>query len=153
MALRILTIPRHEEFLRQKSKDFDLSLLTDVSWRAFLKDLKETMAEADGIGLAAPQIGQAVRIIAVDFEGETKIMVNPKIIKKSWLTETAEEGCLSVPKIYGQVKRHKKIKVEFFDEAGRPHRLAVRHLIARIIQHEIDHLDGILFIDKITSAP
>ncbi|OGG89648.1 peptide deformylase [Candidatus Kuenenbacteria bacterium RIFCSPLOWO2_12_FULL_42_13] len=149
MILQVLTIPKNEEFLRQKSKNFDLSLLADQFWQNFLKDLKETMASANGIGLAAPQAGQAVRIITVDFEGETKIMINPKITKKSWRHEIAEEGCLSVPKIYGKVRRHKKIKAEFFDEAGKPRRLAVRHIIARIIQHEIDHLDGILFIDKI----
>lgn len=148
MTLQILTIPKHEEFLRQPSKGFDLSLLSDASWQRFLKDLKETMTAADGVGLAAPQVGQSVRIIAVNFEGETKIMLNPQITKKSWLAETAEEGCLSIPKIYGRVKRHKKIKVRFFDESGQAQRLTVRHAIARIIQHEIDHLDGLLFIDK-----
>ncbi len=147
--LQILTIPKHEERLRKISSDFNLEALNDPVWRAFLNDFKETMYAADGVGLAAPQVGESLRLIAVDFEGEPKIMLNPKITKKSWLKATAEEGCLSVPKFYGPVKRHKKITVEFFDEQGNPQKISYRDTSARIIQHEVDHLDGILFIDKL----
>ncbi|HOZ36638.1 MAG TPA: peptide deformylase [bacterium] len=147
--LSVLTIQKNEKFLRQTSKDFDLSLLNDPSWQSFLKDLAETMYVADGVGLAAPQVGQSLRLIAVDMEGEAQIMINPKITKKSWLQTTAEEGCLSVPKFYGPVKRHKKIAVEFFDKKGQPQKKSYRDIEARVIQHEVDHLDGVLFIDKL----
>lgn len=147
--LPILTIPKNEEFLRQVAKDFDLKLLSDPLWQSFIRDLAETMYAADGVGLAAPQIGQSLRLIAVDLEGEAQIMINPKITKKSWRQTTAEEGCLSVPKFYGPVKRHKKITVEFFDTQGRPQKKSYRDISARIIQHETDHLDGLLFIDKL----
>jgi peptide deformylase len=147
--LQILTIPKDDERLRTASKEFDLKLLAEPDWKNFLADLKETMYTADGVGLAAPQVGKSLRLIAVDLEGEPLIMINPKITKKSWRQVVAEEGCLSVPKTYGPVKRHKKITVEFFDEHGQPQKNIYRDIPARITQHELDHLDGILFIDKL----
>ncbi|HRY63101.1 MAG TPA: peptide deformylase [Patescibacteria group bacterium] len=147
--LQIITLPKNEETLRKESQEFDLQLLSNPDWKTFLSDFKETMYAADGVGLAAPQVGRLLRLVAVDFEGEPQIMINPKITKKSWFTDIAEEGCLSVPKIYGRVKRHKKIKVTFFDETGQPKKLTLQGIVARITQHELDHLDGVLFIDKI----
>lgn len=147
--LKILTIPKDEDRLRRVAKDFDLKLLVEPGWKNFLADFKETMYAADGVGLAAPQVGESLRLIAIDLDSEPLIMINPKIIKKSWRKKIAEEGCLSVPKIYGPVKRHKKISVEFFDEHGQPQKNTYRDIPARIIQHETDHLDGVLFIDKL----
>jgi len=150
MILQVLTIPKNEEFLRQKSKNFDLSLLADQFWQNFLKDLQETMASANGIGLAAPQAGQAVRIITVDFEGETKIMINPKITKKSWRHEIAEEGCLSVPGIYENVTRAERVTVKALDAEGKSFTLKAEGLLAICIQHEIDHLKGKVFVEYLS---
>ena len=116
--------------------------------QSFFDNLQETMLKADGLGLAAPQVDQLIRIIAVNMDESTQIMINPKITKKSWSRNIAEEGCLSIPNIYAKVKRSKKINVEYLDRQGQPQKLKTKNLAARIIQHEIDHLDGILFIDK-----
>ncbi|NMC51199.1 peptide deformylase [Candidatus Kuenenbacteria bacterium] len=148
--LKIFTITQNEDILRQVSKELDPSLLFQKDWQEFINDFKETMYAADGVGLAAPQVGKNLRLIAIDIEGEPLVMVNPQITKKSWLRATAEEGCLSVPKIYGPVKRHKKITVKFIDEKGKQQKNIYRDLAARVIQHEVDHLDGVLFIDKIS---
>lgn len=148
--LKIFTITQNEDTLRQVSKELDPSLLFQKDWQEFINDFKETMYAADGVGLAAPQVGKNLRLIAIDIEGEPLVMVNPQITKKSWLRATDGEGCLSVPKIYGPVKRHKKITVKFIDEKGKQQKNIYRDLAARVIQHEVDHLDGVLFIDKIS---
>ena len=107
------------------------------------------MIKADGIGLAAPHINQHIRIIAINIDNYNQILINPKIVSKSWSKNIMEEGCLSVPNVYGKVKRHQSISVEYLDRQGVFHKNKFNHLAARVIQHEIDHLDGILFIDKI----
>jgi peptide deformylase len=110
--------------------------------------MKETMLKKDGVGLAAPQIGKNKRIITVNTKDGVIAMINPRILNKSFLKEWDEEGCLSVPGIYGKVKRSKKLKCEFFDMDKKKNIISAQGFFARIIQHEIDHLDGILFIDK-----
>jgi peptide deformylase len=108
----------------------------------------KTMKEKDGVGLAAPQVGQNIRLIAVNTKDGVACMINPKITKKSWAKEWSEEGCLSVPGVYGQVKRHKKINCVYLDKNGAKIKIQAEGLMAVVIQHETDHLDGILFIDK-----
>jgi len=143
----IITHPN--EILRKKSEEIDISKIKSAKMKIFLSDMKETMLEKDGVGLATPQIGKNIRIIIVNNNGEITTMINPKITKKSWARKIAQEGCLSIPNVFGDVKRHKKIKCVFYDESGEKKSLAVSDLPARIIQHEIDHLEGILFIDKL----
>jgi len=111
----------------------------------------------DGVGLAAPQIGNNIRVIATTQRekrsdknkliGET-IMVNPVITDMSKEMITAEEACLSVPDVFGYVRRHKSVTVEFLDQKGHKQTKKLKDFNATIIQHEVDHLDGILFVDK-----
>lgn len=144
--LDIITHP--SKTLREKSNAIKESEINTEKFQKLFDDMRLTMKEKDGIGLAAPQIGKNIRIIVVNTEDGEIVMVNPKITKKSFKKEWGEEGCLSVPKTFGDVKRHKKIKFCFLDTAGVKKMLEAEGLFSRIIQHEIDHLDGVLFIDK-----
>lgn len=154
---KILNIIKYpDSFLRQKSKDFPVERLKEKEIKELLEDMNRTMKELDGAGLAAPQIGKSVRIIIVNDEKTKKsvFMINPKITKKSWAQEIEDEGCLSVVDdkgeiIYGPVSRHKKVTCNYFDEHGNKKKIQAEKMLARIIQHEIDHLDGILFIDRL----
>jgi len=114
-----------------------------------IKDMAETMYADSGVGLAAPQVGVSKRIITID-EDEEKLLVllNPEIIKSEG-EAVEEEGCLSVPGVYSEVKRSLKVTVKALNENGDPIEINKEGLTARALQHEIDHLNGILFIDKI----
>lgn len=116
-----------------------------------LDDMYDTMIEYDGVGLAAPQIGLDERIAIVDIDDEqgTIEMINPRILKTSG-EQTGPEGCLSFPGLFGEVTRPDFVKVEAFDRKGRKYALEAEGFLARAIQHEIDHLDGILFTTKVT---
>lgn len=114
-----------------------------------IRDMAETMYTASGVGLAASQVGVPKRIILVDGEEDGLIvLINPMIIKSEGEV-VEEEGCLSVPDIYSQVKRSFKVTIKALNENGDPIEITKEDLIARALQHEIDHLDGILFIDRI----
>ncbi len=127
----------------------------------FALDLMELMREYEWVGLAAPQVGKSRRIIATTQwkhnkrgeknTGET-IMINPEIIEKSQEMTVEEEACLSLPDLRGNVARHKKITVSYIDEDGKPKIKKYNDFDAIIIQHEIDHLDGVLFIDKMVES-
>lgn len=154
---KILNIIKYpDSFLRQKAKEFPVEQLRKKEIKELLEDMNKTMKELDGAGLAAPQIGQSLRIIVVNDEKTKKslFMINPKITKKSWAQEIEDEGCLSVVDdkgeiIYGPVSRHKKVTCNYFDENGNKKKIQAEKILARIIQHEIDHLDGVLFIDRL----
>lgn len=112
-----------------------------------LRDMAETMYAADGVGLAAPQIGVSKRIVVIDV-GEGLIeMINPVIVKKEG-SVVGGEGCLSVPDYEGEVERASYVECEFTDRTGKRLLLSTEGLLAIAIQHELDHLDGVLFIDK-----
>lgn len=115
-----------------------------------LDDLYDTMIEFDGVGLAAPQIGIDERIAVVDIDDEsgTIEMINPRILKTSG-EQTGPEGCLSFPGLYGEVTRPFYVKIEAFDRKGRKYTLEAEDFLARAIQHEMDHLDGVLFTTKV----
>ncbi len=113
-----------------------------------IEDMKLTMIEDKGIGLAAPQIGQNIRLIIVSTKDQNVAMINPVLTKRSLRQEWGEEGCLSIPKVFGDVKRYKSLRCAFIDQNGVERMIEAEGLMARVIQHEIDHLDGILFIDK-----
>ncbi len=144
--LPITTVP--SPILREKSAKISDKELGGSDFKFFCQDLIKTMKEKDGIGLAAPQVGENIRIIAVDTKNGPICMINPEIIKKSIRKEWDEEGCLSVPGVYGKVKRHKKIICRFTNKKGGQEKITANGLFARVIQHEVDHLDGILFTDK-----
>ena len=121
--------------------------------RTLIADMFDTMYAEEGIGLAAPQIGVSERIIVVDphEEGVTPFaLVNPTIVESSPDTDRAEEGCLSIPGLREVVERNVRVVVEGLDKDGNPTRLEAEGLVARILQHEIDHIDGIVFIDRVS---
>lgn len=120
----------------------------DKSIQRLIKEMKEAMKEAKGVGLAAPQIGRNIRLILVTLDSKKVVpMINPEIISYSKETEWGEEGCLSLPNEWGKVQRFKEITVHFLNEKGDRQILKLKNFNARVTQHEIDHLDGILFID------
>jgi peptide deformylase len=135
--------------LRLKSKELSADEIKSSTIQNLIGEMSETMLKKDGIGLAAPQVDQPIRLIVINTEGGPQEFINPKIVKKSWAKNIMEEGCLSVPGVFGLIKRPKKIKVEYLDRAGAKHSLIDDRILARVLQHEIDHLDGILFIDKV----
>ena len=113
-----------------------------------LDDMAVTMYESDGVGLAAPQIGRPIRVVVIDCQDDHGLieLINPVITFREG-TATDTEGCLSVPGIYGEVERVAKVKVEFLNRRGKKQHLTATGLLARCIQHELDHLEGQLFID------
>lgn len=142
----ILTAP--DPILRNKSIELNFVEVSENELEALCRNMTATMLESDGVGLAAPQIGKNIRVAVVNTDEGPICLINPKITKKSILKEWGEEGCLSVPDVFGQVKRHKKITCQYQDQTGKKINLKAEGLFARVIQHELDHLDGILFIDK-----
>ena len=114
----------------------------------FIKNLIETMKHAKGLGLAAPQVGILLRIFTIDVESKISVFINPEIKDFSKEKAPFEEGCLSVQKIWGPVVRPKKLSIKAIDENGKLVKIRAKGLLARVIQHETDHLNGILFIDK-----
>ena len=117
--------------------------------RRLVDDMFETMDAAEGVGLAANQIGQALRIAVVDADGERFAMINPTIVEASGKA-SEEEGCLSIPEVYAEVTRPERVVLEATGRDGARYRLEADGLKARAIQHEIDHLDGILFLDRLS---
>jgi len=123
--------------------------------RALVADLVETMYEADGVGLAAPQVGIGLRVIVVDTREEegsgALALINPRIADASVETDKVEEGCLSIPGIAEIVERPARVVVEALDPDGEPVRIEADGLSARALQHEVDHLDGVLFLDRLSA--
>ena len=148
MAKILPIIKNPSPLLREKSEEIDLKKIKTNELKEICADMIKTMREKDGVGLAAPQIGKNIRLITMNTKDGPKIMINPKITKKSWAKELNEEGCLSVPGVYGKVRRNKKINCIYFDKKAQKTKIQAQGLLAFVIQHEIDHLDGILFIDK-----
>jgi len=158
--LQILTLPTKS--LHEKSTELDLALLSDKSFQSWLQELKETMHSKDGVGLAAPQVGKNIRVCAINASATKLVMdekhnqifqndlilINPVWQKLSRKQKTDLEGCLSVPGFYGKVKRYHDILVEAIDEKGKKIKFEAHGFFARVIQHEVDHLDGILFVDR-----
>jgi peptide deformylase len=142
--------------LRKTAKDIPLDY-PDLS--SLLNNMFETMYKADGVGLAAPQIGLEDRILVIDltpykdqnpsFDGFKKVFINAHIVEKSGPEESVEEGCLSIPGIHEKVFRPNSIRIRYLDENLQPRDEVYEGQIARVIQHEYDHLDGILFVDRI----
>jgi peptide deformylase len=122
--------------------------VTDVgpALQKLIDDMFETMYAAKGIGLAAPQVGRTERVTVIDVEGARHVLVNPQIVLREG-SQTGEEGCLSIPDIYADVERAMRVVVKAQDREGKPIELDTTELLARCIQHEIDHLHGKLFID------
>lgn len=131
--------------LRKKAKEVSQ---IDEHVLSLVKDMFEVMYANDGVGLAAPQLGVSLRIIVMD-DGKPRAMINPQIVYRSEEKIVGEEGCLSVPEIFENVERSKEVIVKYTDENGIEQEERFVDYSARIVQHEYDHLDGILFIDLI----
>ncbi len=131
----------------------------DASLRTLAQDMVETMREANGAGLAAPQVGVPARLIVVETPqdpeepggGQLYVIVNPQVIRASQEEVEGIEGCLSVPGYVGEVRRHQAVTVRGLDLHGRRVRIKAQGFLARVLQHEIDHLDGVLYIDRLTA--
>lgn len=146
--------------LRKKANK--VTNFSDKKFQTLIDDMVETLKNAPGVGLAAPQVAKSVRLIIVRLPDETEedreeygeeagttyVVANPKIIKESREMELGVEGCLSLPGIYGEVERHEMVVVTGQDREGKKFRLKAKGFLARVFQHEIDHLDGVLFIDR-----
>jgi len=151
MALReILTEPN--KILRQKSLKVEQ---VDKDLQTLMDDMLETMYAAPGIGLAAIQVGVPKRIIVLDIDQKNNsknpmFFVNPEIIEKSKINSTYEEGCLSVPGQFAEIDRPNECHVRYLDYYGQPKEIKAEGMLATCIQHEIDHLEGILFIDYLS---
>lgn len=135
-----------DEVLRKKSKEIDVINDRIIE---LAKDMTETMHEAEGVGLAAPQVGILKRLIVVDVGDGPIELVNPRIMSQEG-EKTEAEGCLSIPGVVGEVKRPYKVVVEALNLKGEEIVIEGEGILARVMCHEIDHLDGILFIDKAT---
>ncbi len=154
MSLKILKEPNHE--LRLKSQAVKQKEILDNEIQVLIDQMIETMKVNDGIGLAAPQVGVRKKIIIVETKKGPEAFINPRISRRSFFRTTSEEGCLSIPGVYGMVKRFSKVTIKAFNRDGGKVKMRVGGLEAVIFQHEIDHLDGILFTDKVnrfTSPP
>jgi peptide deformylase len=137
--------PDRNGVLRQRAKKVGK---VDRSVQRLLDDMLETMRQAPGIGLAANQVGQLVRVIVVELEDTTLQLVNPEIIHRDGEV-VMTEGCLSMPGFEGDVRRPEKVTVRALDRQGKAIKIQADEMLARVLQHEIDHLDGILFVDRL----
>lgn len=147
MALRIRLLG--DPILRQKAKKIEI---IDEPLKNLAEEMAEIMYSGDGVGLAAPQVGLSIRLIVVDIGEGWKAYVNPEVIEKSDEMVVGEEGCLSVPEIFEEVARPKWIKIRYQDLEGKYHEEIKENYAARVFAHEIDHLDGKLFIDYLSLA-
>lgn len=136
-----------DPLLRQRSEEVKR---IDKKLHRLLKDMADTMYAADGVGLAAPQIGQLKRMVVIDVGEGLMELINPLITKKEG-SVVGGEGCLSVPDYEGEVERAEYVECEFTDRSGKRMLVQASGLLAIAIQHELDHLDGVLFIDKAQS--
>jgi len=154
MKTKILKIITHPNpILRKVSVPVNIHQI-DKKTKQLIDSMKVILAKLNGAGLAAPQIGKNIRLVLVSVKGGPLIMLNPKITQKSIEKEIGEEGCFSVVNdnneiVFNNVSRYKKIECEYYNQEGVKKEVKAEGLLARVIQHEIDHLDGILFIDRI----
>lgn len=151
MALKLIVL-LPDPILRETSKPVTRF---DAHLQRFAADLLETMYDAPGIGLAAIQVGEPVRLLVADVSGKDEekrplVIVNPKIVATGDDASVYEEGCLSIPDYYAEVERPASVTVAYQDAHGHSHELVAEGLLATCLQHEIDHLNGILFIDHIS---
>ena len=144
MAIRPILTEGHP-LLRQKAKRVRR---IDPSMRRLIDDMFDTMHEADGLGLAAPQVGVPLRLVVIEYEGDRHVLFNPEITRQRGEV-TDEEGCLSLPRWFGPVTRSEQVTVKGRDYAGKAIRVKLEGLPARAVQHEVDHLDGTLFVDRV----
>ena len=171
MAIRKIARMGHP-ILRQVARELSKKEILALETRALVRDLVETMEEYGGIGIAAPQVHESVAVAIIDFQedhpryrketsAETEekeplpltVIINPKITVLDETKQSFWEGCLSVPEIRGLVKRPRKVRVDFLDLEAKPQSITVEGFLATVFQHELDHLFGTIFVDRIEYAP
>ncbi|PJE75794.1 peptide deformylase [Candidatus Uhrbacteria bacterium CG10_big_fil_rev_8_21_14_0_10_48_11] len=144
--LPLVTLP--DERLHQPSEKVSLAGLQQPRIQTLIDDMIATMWKADGVGIAAVQIGKQLRLVIIT-DGDTPIeLINPKILYRSLSKDSMEEGCLSVPGFYGPVRRPRSVYARAYNRHGKKISIKATGFIARIIQHEVDHTNGILFVDR-----
>ncbi len=141
-------LPTATPSLHERSVEVDPTKIGTAEFQTFLDDLIETTAKVDGAGMAAPQVGRNERIFVVHIGKNAGVYINPEVTLLTELTEDSEEGCYSVPGVWGIVKRAKKVHVKALNRHGRKVEIDVKGFSAFIFQHEFDHLNGTLFIEK-----
>ena len=139
------------DLLHQKAAPVENIKKDSARWSKIAQEMFDAVAQGKGVGLAGPQIGLMQRIFVVNIEGDTpRVFINPSIIETSQETSKYEEGCLSIPGMWADVTRPKTVKVQAWNEKGRAFTLETGGLLARVILHEYDHLEGVLFIDRLS---
>ena len=149
MALRQIR-EEGDEFLRKRSREVEIDDITSEKIQSLIDDMLETMYNYKGVGLAAVQVGMLKRVIVIDVEDEKGpyVLINPQILKTKGEKE-CDEGCLSFPNQFGKVVRPTEVTVEFYDRNAKKQKLKAKDLLAQAICHECDHLEGVLFVDKV----
>lgn len=166
--MKIVTVKKDEKFLRQKSEPISLDQIKSEDVQKLIKSMTDHIAQkSEEAGLSAIQVGRPLALfIYKDYNDETyisqkgkkakppiKVMINPELSPISNILESSEEGCLSVPNVFGVVKRYSKIRVRFYDENGNRMNKNFSGFVGTIVQHEFDHLNGVLFTDKLVVTP
>jgi len=143
--------------LRERARPLDKADIRSAAFQKLIDDMIDTMHEYHGVGLAAPQVHEGLRLFVAlldedpDAKSEAAVIINPEIVANSSAIEEGWEGCLSIPDIRGMVPRYTDIRVQALDRTGRPIELNLKNFPARVAQHETDHLEGVLFFDRMTS--
>ena len=158
-------LPRRQfgdPILRKKAKAIPQKSVHTKEVQALIKKMHYTLSRIPGVGLAAPQIGESRRLFVANVDKDDvrakgtlltrATFINPKIVKRSKAMQMSWEGCLSLPAVRAQVPRHRSVMVEWFDEQGERHTQEFKGFLACLVQHEIDHLDGILFLDRVENT-
>ncbi len=138
-----------EPILLKRARKVKIAELKSKEIQQLILDMGRTMKEKDGIGLAAPQVGQSLRLIVINTEAGNLVLVNPKFLYKSLKKEIGEEGCLSLPGIFGLIKRSVKVRVSGLDKNGKKVRFTASGFFARVLQHEVDHINGKVIISRL----
>ncbi len=147
---KLHTLPKDEKMLRSANQEIKFPLSLEI--KNLIADMLLTVKKAPGIGLAAPQVGANLMLAVInlaDFGIKPFVLANPKIVSKSIKKSVTEEGCLSIPGVFGKVKRPAKVEVEGTRQDGMKIIIKAEGLLAKVLQHEIDHLNGVLIIDKL----
>lgn len=163
MAIRKVARLGHP-ILRQKARDLTPEEICSPEIQRLIEDMIETMQEYGGIGLAAPQVHEPIRLALIEFSDDSDrypdmgaqpltVVANPKTTVLDPAPQAFWEGCLSVPGLRGLVSRPRKVRIDFLDAQGNPQSVEAEDFLATVFQHELDHLDGVLYIDRIVTAP